>query len=93
MYAISKDNRKEAFDKFYSVLDYVPEDKRIAKNIEIFFHILKILMDQKYILIKIIIYKDKFSDKFPCFLSFNEMCISYDNNDFDKSYSPAIKNI
>jgi len=90
---ISKDNRKEAFDKFYSAFELVPEDKRIAKNIENFFPYLKDSNELEIYINKIYKYKDKFSDNFLCFLSLYEMCIAYDNKDFDKSYSLAIKNI
>ena len=90
---ISKDNRKEAFDKFYSALELVPEDKSIARNIENFFPDIKDPDELEIYINKVYKYKDKFSEKFLCFLSVYEMCIAYDNKDFDKAYSLAIANI
>lgn len=90
---ISKDNRKEAFDKFYSALELVPEDKAVVRNIENFFPHPKDPDELEIYINKVYKYKDKFSDKFLCFLSIYEMCLAYDNKDFDKSYSMAVTNI
>ena len=90
---ISKDNRKEAFEKFYAALELFPEDKRIAKNIENFFPFSSNSNEVHIYINKIYKYKDKFSDNFLCFLGLYEACLAYDDKDYDKSYDLAIKNV